>query len=50
LHDMLGITPGKRPKFSKNFMEEAGSIQQAISNYVKEVKAGTFPGLEHSFS
>jgi len=50
LHDMLGITPGKRPKFSKNFMEEADSIQQAINNYVKEVKAGTFPGLEHSFS
>ncbi|MDH5436629.1 MAG: 3-methyl-2-oxobutanoate hydroxymethyltransferase, partial [Gammaproteobacteria bacterium] len=50
LHDMLGITPGKRPKFSKNFMQGADSIQQAVENYVKEVKTGTFPGPEHSFS
>ncbi|NRP09177.1 MULTISPECIES: 3-methyl-2-oxobutanoate hydroxymethyltransferase [unclassified Marinobacterium] len=49
MHDLLGITPGRRPKFVKNFMEGAGSIQEAIEQYVADVKSGTFPGPEHSF-
>ena len=50
LHDMLDIYPGKKAKFVKNFMRPTGSIQGAVELYVKEVKAGTFPGPEHSFS
>ena len=49
LYDMLDIYPGKKPRFVKNFMEGAGSIQSAVGNFVREVKAGTFPGPEHSF-
>jgi 3-methyl-2-oxobutanoate hydroxymethyltransferase len=49
LYDMLDIYPGKKPRFVKNFIQGAGSVQQAIANFVKEVKAGTFPGPEHSF-
>lgn len=49
LYDMLDIYPGKKPRFVKNFMQGAASISAAIENYVKEVKAGTFPGAEHSF-
>ena len=49
LHDMLDIYPGKKAKFVKNFLRGAGSIQGAIEAYVKEVKAGTYPGPEHSF-
>ncbi|HZP91443.1 MAG TPA: 3-methyl-2-oxobutanoate hydroxymethyltransferase [Burkholderiales bacterium] len=49
LYDMLDIYPGKKPRFVKNFMEGAGSIQAAVGNFVREVKAGTFPGPEHSF-
>ncbi|MEQ1914317.1 MAG: 3-methyl-2-oxobutanoate hydroxymethyltransferase [Sideroxydans sp.] len=49
LHDMLGIYPGKKARFVKDFMSGAGTISQAVSNYVAEVKAGTFPALEHSF-
>lgn len=49
LYDMLDIYPGKKPRFVKNFMQGAGSIQQAVANFVAEVKAGTFPGPEHSF-
>ena len=41
---------GKKAKFVKNFMRPTGSIQGAVELYVKEVKARTFPGLEHSFS
>ena len=49
LHDMLDIYPGRKAKFVKNFMRAAGSIQGAVELYVKEVKARTFPGPEHSF-
>ena len=49
LHDMLGIYPGKKARFVKDFMPGAGSIAQAIANYVAEVKSGNFPTAEHSF-
>ena len=49
LHDMLDVYPGKKAKFVKNFVRPAGSIQGAVELYVKEVKARTFPGPEHSF-
>jgi len=49
LHDMLGITPGKRARFVKNFMEGADSIQAAVNAYVQAVKSGQFPAPEHCF-
>lgn len=49
LYDMLGITPGRRPRFAKDFLEEKGSIGKAIEAYVESVKTGTFPGPEHGF-
>ncbi|ORU94519.1 MAG: 3-methyl-2-oxobutanoate hydroxymethyltransferase [Cycloclasticus sp. symbiont of Bathymodiolus heckerae] len=48
-YDMLDITFGKRPKFSKNFMLETGNISGAVSAYVNAVKNKTFPASEHSF-
>lgn len=50
LPDMLGISPGKPPKFVKNYMEGSASIEAAIKAYVRDVKAGRFPGPEHSFA
>jgi 3-methyl-2-oxobutanoate hydroxymethyltransferase len=47
LYDMLAITLGHRPKFSRNFLEGQPSIQAAVAAYVQAVKAGTFPGPEH---
>jgi 3-methyl-2-oxobutanoate hydroxymethyltransferase len=49
LHDMLGITPGKAPGFSRNFMAEADSIEAAIKAYVDAVHDGEFPAEEHCF-
>jgi 3-methyl-2-oxobutanoate hydroxymethyltransferase len=43
LHDMLGVTQGKLPRFLRNFMEGAPSIDAAIRLYVSEVKARRFP-------
>lgn len=48
LQDVLGVYP-QSPKFSKNFMAGAGSIQEAFKAYVAAVKSGAFPGPEHSF-
>ncbi len=49
LHDMLGIFPGKRPRFVKDFMQGQPSILAAVEAYVRAVKDGTFPGPEHTF-
>lgn len=49
LYDMLGITPGKRPLFSKDFVQEAGTISAAIEAFIRAVKQGHFPGPEHTF-
>jgi len=49
LHDMLGIYPRPSPKFSKNFMQGATSIEDAVKRYIDAVKSGEFPGPEHSF-
>lgn len=49
LYDMLDIYPGKKPRFVKNFMTGAASIAAAVEAFVREVKAGTYPGAEHSF-
>ena len=50
LQDVLNITDGKKPKFSKNFMQGQSTIQEAVSRYVSEVKSGQFPDQSHSFS
>jgi 3-methyl-2-oxobutanoate hydroxymethyltransferase len=49
VYDMLGIYPGKKARFVKDFMQGASSIADAVASYVREVKAGTFPAVEHSF-
>jgi 3-methyl-2-oxobutanoate hydroxymethyltransferase len=49
LHDMLGIYPGKTPRFARNFIQGAGSVQAALQAYVQAVKNSTFPAAEHSF-
>lgn len=49
LHDMLGIYPGKTPRFARNFLQGAGSVQDALASYVLAVKDKTFPATEHSF-
>jgi 3-methyl-2-oxobutanoate hydroxymethyltransferase len=49
MHDMLGIFPGHRPKFVKNFMENQTDISAGFSAYVSAVKEGHFPAPEHCF-
>lgn len=49
LQDMIGITPGRTPKFSKDFMAEAESVPAAVQAYARAVKRGQFPTEEHCF-
>lgn len=50
LYDMLGITPGRRPRFSRDFLAGSGSVHAAVEAYVGAVKRGEFPAAEHSFA
>ena len=50
LYDILDISFGLRPKFSKNFMVAADGIAQAVEHYVAAIKQGNFPAEEHVFS
>ena len=50
IHDMLGITPGKRPKFSKDFLAGRDSVAAAIGAYAEDVRSGAFPAPEHCFN
>jgi 3-methyl-2-oxobutanoate hydroxymethyltransferase len=49
MHDMLGISANYMPKFSKNYLLEAGTIGGSVKQYIAEVKSQTFPGSEHTF-
>ena len=43
LHDMLGLTGGEPLRFVRNFMEGSTGIEQAVGQYVADVKGGRFP-------
>jgi 3-methyl-2-oxobutanoate hydroxymethyltransferase len=49
LHDLLGVYPGKKARFVRNFMEGAAGIDAAVAAYVAAVKDGSFPAQEHCY-
>ena len=49
LHDMLGITTQKLPRFVKNFLSDTGSVADAVAAYIKAVKDGSYPAPEHEY-
>ena len=48
-YDMLGLTQHRLPKFVKNYMQVHGNYEAAVTAYIQEVKAKTFPSKEHGF-
>lgn len=50
LHDILGLKTRPTPKFVKNFLADAGSIDEAISAYANAVRNGQFPAPEHIYN
>lgn len=49
LYDVLNITAGRKPRFSKDFMADNESPLEAVRAYVQAVKERTYPGPEHCF-
>lgn len=50
MHDMFGVSANYMPKFSKDYLLQGGDMRTAVSNYIDEVRAGSFPSSEHSFN
>jgi 3-methyl-2-oxobutanoate hydroxymethyltransferase len=49
MHDILGVFPGRKARFVKNFMDGQNSIDDAILAYIRAVKDKSFPAAEHCF-
>ena len=49
LYDALGLNPGFQPKFLKRFAQLHDVALDGVRRYADEVRAGTYPGPEHSF-
>jgi 3-methyl-2-oxobutanoate hydroxymethyltransferase len=50
VHDMLGLSTGRKPRFVKEFAQLGLLVVEAARRYAAEVEAGTFPDAEHSYS
>jgi 3-methyl-2-oxobutanoate hydroxymethyltransferase len=50
VHDMFNMSGRVPPKFAKVFEDAEKIMTRGARNYVKEVKAGTFPETSHSFA
>ena len=48
-NDMLGLTPGRTPRFVKRYADLAGAAKAAVETYVRETRGGAFPAAEHSY-
>ena len=49
LYDVLDITPGRKPRFVKNYMAGHDSPLAALASYVAAVKSREYPAPEHCF-
>jgi 3-methyl-2-oxobutanoate hydroxymethyltransferase len=48
-HDLLGVFTDFKPKFTKRFANLTEVAVEGISQYIKEVKDGSFPDDDHSY-
>src|SRR5258707_2536760 len=49
-HDLLGVFTDFKPKFTKRFANLTEVAVKGITQYINEVKAGTFPDDDHSYA
>lgn len=47
--DMAGLTPGKPPKFVKQYADIRTVLSNAVTEWADEVSNGTYPGPEHEY-
>lgn len=48
--DMAGLTAGRTPKFVKRYADLHGALTEAATAFAEEVRAGVFPGPEHTYT
>ncbi|HTO86767.1 MAG TPA: 3-methyl-2-oxobutanoate hydroxymethyltransferase [Thermoanaerobaculia bacterium] len=49
-HDAMGLNPDFKPKFARRYADLASAITQAAREFARDVKTGSFPNAEESFS
>lgn len=49
LHDILGVSRGRRPRFVRDFLDGTGDVESALRSYVEAVKSGEYPDSLHTF-
>lgn len=49
LHDLLGLSGHRVPKFVKQYAKLESTMVNALTDFKREVKAGKFPTLENSY-
>jgi len=48
-HDLLGMYPGRTPRFVKRYAEIAAEIGDAVAAYASDVRSGAFPEEKHTY-
>jgi len=48
-HDLLGLTPGRVPKFARQYADLSGVISQAVTAYCNDVRQRSFPSDAESY-
>lgn len=49
VHDMLGITKDFSPRFLRRYVDLYKTIQQAVSDYIKDVRTSDFPNENEQY-
>ena len=49
-YDAVGLNAGFEPRFLKRFADLQGAARKGLEAYAREVREGSYPGPEHSFS
>ncbi len=48
--DLLGLTGGPTPKFVARYADMRALMGEAVSSWAQDVRTGSYPGPEHSYS
>jgi 3-methyl-2-oxobutanoate hydroxymethyltransferase len=47
--DLVGLTPGPKPKFVKNYLNIRQEIKKAVKDFSSDVASGKYPDKDHSY-
>jgi 3-methyl-2-oxobutanoate hydroxymethyltransferase len=47
--DLVGLTPGVKPKFVKPYLNLRQDVEKAIKDFSKDVESGKYPDSDHSY-